>query len=522
MRNELSLGTSIIIVPYSKIVDLYTRIQFTPFLRIFILFVSGILLEPWIQLPTWALGLCLGVTYTMAWISKKETIIGWCYVSCAILLTGLILARIHTPDVTIPRDTPVLVSAEITETPVISGRWARTTGEVGFYRSAYDSTRKWIPAHERVILYIDTSHHIALGDQAAFRTYLNPIGTENGYTRLMRARGYTATAFVPRGRLLATAPNAGLTPLMLARRMQQTAVQRLSRLHLTSDQANIAIAMATGEKRSIGKELKTDYSITGTSHVLAVSGLHTGIVFLLINLLLWPLSMIRRGHVIRNVIAILALWTYAMMSGLSPSVIRAALMCSALQIALAVTTRNYAYNTLFGAAVVMLALNPGYLYDISFQLSFLAVLSILFCYKRFMRLVHTRYKTVNYLVGLVLIGLAAQIGTLPLIAAQFGNIPLVSLWINPPVVLCATVIVLLSVTWILIPLPILAPIFHTLIASAVDIQNSIVHWGASLPVAAIRGIELSPVATGAIYLFLLILALLVKTGEKPTPFTLSQ
>lgn len=501
--------------------NLPDRIRLTPFLRIVVPMIAGILLAPAVGLPTWAIAACLTACYALAWLLRGDAPAGWCYLTASILLTGLLLAQIHSPQPAMPRATPLLITAEITETPYASGRWLRTTAETGYYRGARDSARHWRPARERLVLCVDTSYHIALGDQIAFTAYLNAVDrTGSGYGRLMQARGYTAAAFVTAGHLAATTPNAGWTPLSAARHLQQAAVKRLERLHLTADRMAVATAMSTGEKRALSPSLKAAYSATGTSHVLAVSGLHTGIVFLLVNGLLWLLPLARRGHLAKNILAVAALWAFAMMSGLSPSVIRAALMCSALQIALAVTARNSSYNILFGAAVVMLAIHPGYLRDLSFQLSFLAVLSILFCYKRLYRIVRTRYKALNYVAGLFLMGLAAQIGTLPIIMHTFGNLPVVSLLVNPPVVLCASAVVLLSVVWILIPIPWLNPVFSTLLGWTVEAQNSLVEWAAGLPMATVRDVELSTPATLAIYGALLVAALLVKLRERTEPFTL--
>ena len=137
-------------------------------------------------------------------------------------------------------------------------------------------------------------------------------------------------------------------------------------------------ALIAGDKRNLDRRLKADYSKTGVAHILAVSGLHMGFVLVIANLLFGWTVLLRYGHVAKNVLVISALWFYAVMAGLSPSAVRAALMLPPHSWPLACSVPGNSCNVVLGAATLMLAANPFYLYDLSFQLSFMAVLSILF------------------------------------------------------------------------------------------------------------------------------------------------
>ena len=122
------------------------------------------------------------------------------------------------------------------------------------------------------------------------------------------------------------------------------------------DEQALCNAMTAGDRRSLSPALRAAYSRSGTSHLLAVSGLHVGIVFLLANLLLWWLPLVRHGHILRNIAVILLIWLYAAVTGFPPSVVRAALMFSVLQFALASSSEYVGMNTLAGVAFVMLLL----------------------------------------------------------------------------------------------------------------------------------------------------------------------
>ena len=121
-----------------------------------------------------------------------------------------------------------------------------------------------------------------------------------------------------------------------------------------------------------------------------------GFVLVIANLLFGWTVLLRYGHVAKIVQVISALLRYAVMAGLSPSAVRAALMLSAAQLALACSVPGNGYNVVLGAATLMLAANPVYLYDLSFQLSFMAVLSILFFYPRLYRFPEEQFWTRCY------------------------------------------------------------------------------------------------------------------------------
>lgn len=277
---------------------------------------------------------------------------------------------------------------------------------------------------------------------------------------------------------------------------------------------SMVCALVAGERRTMDRDLRAAYARTGTAHILAVSGLHMGFVMLLVNLALGWIVLLRHGHLIRNVLAILALWTYAVMAGLSPSVVRSALMLSAAQAALGASVSGNGYNVVLGTATLMLAVRPGYLSDVSFQLSFAAVLSILFFYPRLYRRRLSRHRALDALYSSLLLGAAAQIGTLPLIAYHFGNVPLVSLAINPVVIFAAFVVIGASLLWLLCPLPLWNPFLSRIVETALTVQNGMVAHAAASPAAAIEGIVLPEWAVVLAYALLGMLAVAVKLREE--------
>lgn len=142
-------------------------------------------------------------------------------------------------------------------------------------------------------------------------------------------------------------------------RLHEAASERIRRLGLSPDAEALTLAMAAGDRTELTAERRAPYARTGTAHVLAVSGLHVGMVFLYVNLLLGGLALLHRGHLVRNAAAVVTIWLFAAAAGLSPGTIRAAVMFTALQLALATTSRYAGVNILATAAFGMLLWPAG-------------------------------------------------------------------------------------------------------------------------------------------------------------------
>ena len=222
----------------------------------------------------------------------------------------------------------------------------------------------------------------------AFITYRRRIGN-----------GYIAIALLLLGMALpALRPQPAYGPAG-TNRLHEAASERIRRLHLPPDAEAVALAMAAGDQTELTPERRAPYARTGTAHVLAVSGLHVGMVFLYVNLLLGALALLHRGHLLRNAAAIAVIWLFAAAAGLSPGTIRAAVMFTALQLALATTSRYAGVNILSAAAFGMLLWRPSYLFHVGFQLSFLSVAAILLWGIPLYRRLRTPWRAANAAVG---------------------------------------------------------------------------------------------------------------------------
>lgn len=471
--------------PNFQIVKLSSHpdISAMPFAKIAPMVVLGILVGNSLPLPLYVTTAALTVCIVAAIVWRRSDAAG-IYVALSLFLFSMGLAHLNTTRDVMPKGPGLVMVMHISDTPTVSGRWVRATAMVDRFRyidGGVPDKAVWEKSGEKVIVRFDTTFSVSAGDRIISTGRAGELGGKEyaGYVRLMRRRGYSATVWVGGGDEVVVLPGKARTPMYYASRMQAAAAERLSRLDADPTAMQVALAMSIGVRQDMEPSVRETYSLTGASHLLAVSGLHVGIVAMLVNLLLYFLPVFRRGHIIKNIVAIAVIWLYAMLAGLSPSVLRAAMMFTGVQLALVSSRERNGTNILLATATVMLLINPNYLYDVSFQLSFMAVLGIFLLYKPLYSRVKTRFRAANALWSVVIIGVAATLATMPLVSYYFERIPVIGILMNPLVVVTANVTVLMSMLWIIFPLGFLNGVFSSVIGFSAGLQNSIVEFCAS-------------------------------------------
>ena len=200
-------------------------------------------------------------------------------------------------------------------------------------------------------------------------------------------------------------------------------IKKLKSTNIKTNERAIIQALVLGQKKDISKELYSDYAAAGAVHILAVSGLHVGILFIIFSSLFKPLLRIRYGPYIRNLLVVFCLWCFAFIAGLSPSVTRAVVMFSFLIFAKTINRQTSTINNLFLSFFVLLIYDPLWLFQVGFQLSYLAVFSILLIQPRINIFYHPRFYLDKLLWDICTVSFAAQIGIIPLSLYYFHQFP---------------------------------------------------------------------------------------------------
>lgn len=249
----------------------------------------------------------------------------------------------------------------------------------------------------------------------------------------------------------------------------------LARYIRNEQEYGIAAALVLGIKHHLDEDLKQAYTNAGVTHILAVSGMHVGIIFGLLNVLLSFLPVRKHGRVFHVAITLLVLWLYAFITGLSGSVLRAVTMFSLVTIAQNIGRNTNIYNTLSASAFILLLYNPFLLMDVGFQLSYLAVLSIVYFYPKLYALYEPTNHFINFLWQMVCVSVAAQVFTLPVSLYHFHQYPTYGVLASVLVVPIGQVILILGVSLLFVSfLPYVPELVGWLLEKTIWICNRIV------------------------------------------------
>jgi competence protein ComEC len=270
-------------------------------------------------------------------------------------------------------------------------------------------------------------------------------------------------------------------------------------------ESGIASALVLGVKDELNNDIKATYSNTGTMHVLAVSGLHVGLVFGLLNLGLKRLRNTRANRLLSAILLLSLIWSFAFITALSASVLRAAVMFTFIVFAQLLQKRSNIYNTLAAAALVLLMIEPFYLLDVGFQLSFVAVLAIVYLQPKIYRLWAFENFWLDKIWVLVAVSLAAQVGTIALSLFYFHQFPVYFLLTNLIAVPLSTGILYIGLAVLLFsPIPYLNVLLGEVMETMLYLMNESMRWLEKWPGALVNRIPFSGFQAVLIYLCILL------------------
>lgn len=289
--------------------------------------------------------------------------------------------------------------------------------------------------------------------------------------------------------------------------VRQQLINIFSNSGISGRQLSVFSALTLGYKNKLDSQIKKAYSGAGAMHVLAVSGMHVGIIFLVLNGVFSLLFFFNKRGSIKYLIIIICLWAYAFLTGLSTSVLRATLMLTFILIGHLFKKRINVYNSLSASALFLLLLNPNSLFELSFQLSYIAVLGIVFFYSKIYNLIKAPTFVFNKLWELTAVSLSAQLVTFPIGLYYFHQFSTYFCLSNIVVSIAAVVLMLGGIVLVAVsPFAYLSGIVGMGLNYVVDIVNSFVLWVNNLPYAVLSSISLDAVQVFVIYAIIISLS----------------
>lgn len=385
-----------------------------------------------------------------------------------------------------------------------------------------DSSYRKTTLNHKAIVYLSRdslSECLGCGDELiAYTGFSTPANNGNpdefDYARFLLRHQVSAIGNVHTGKWRRISQDAVHSFRQKAFDCRERVLAIYRHLGFQGDDFAVLSALTVGYKEGLSEEIRESFSVSGSSHVLALSGLHIGFLYALLWFCLrWLPGRWRAMAVLRTLLIIAFLWGFAFFTGLSASVVRSVFMFSLFALSGLSRRKNFFLNTLFAVAFFMLLCRPVWLFDVGFQLSFCAVTAILLLQPRIYRWfpgVHSRIG--HYLCSLMSVSIAAQIGTAPLVLLYFSRFSthflLTNLLVIPLVsfIMYATVIMLLFTPYF--PLQSIIAIG---VKWLIGLLNFCVRWVEQLPWASFDGIWLYGTDVLGIYLFLFLLGYYLNT-----------
>lgn len=351
--------------------------------------------------------------------------------------------------------------------------------------------------------YEANSAELKVGDGVSVRSrlymphnYPHKDGRKFDYRMFLLCKGYSATTRIYPNRIEMKRVDASNVPvteksMIMCLRLREQLAGYMVKAGMDENTQAVTLAMTLSDKSLIDKRLRSVYSDAGVSHILALSGLHLSIIYAFFALLLLPIG---RGWMFSLAI-LTATWSFVFIIGMPPSAVRAAVMLTVYSLLSMCYRERMSVNVLAFTAFAMLTVSPLTVYDVSFQLSFTAVLGILLLFRPICILLNVdaiiKFKVVKWAICLLITSLSAQAATAPIVAYCFGTFPVYFLLSNIVVVPLATVILILSA--ILLFTSFFTHSIMAFMAQALDYvvyaQHQFLTFVSSLPCSSITGLH---------------------------------
>ena len=362
-----------------------------------------------------------------------------------------------------------------------------------------------IPHAEKVIAWFDKKHFdttLMAGDQLFIYTKLQEIKGKNNpydfdYRSMMHNLGIDYSVYVSRYKKSGIQSNK---LIYIGERMRDKLISLLNQSNIQKNELAVISALTLGYRSELDKETRDYFTDTGTIHVLSVSGLHVAMIFYILSLLFSPINQGKSAKYIYPAFMIMLLWGYAFITGFSPPVQRATLVFSFVIIGKILKRPVNIFNSLFASALILILYNPHVLFDIGFQLSYLAIFGIVLLQPPFDKILQVKNKTLKWGWTLFTASIAAQIVTFPLSIFYFKQFPNL-FWLSNFIAIPGTTLILwlTMLFFVVSPISILSNSHAALLQLVTHQLLLVLKWMSNLPHAVSDGIIYDHFQTIVIY-----------------------
>jgi len=316
--------------------------------------------------------------------------------------------------------------------------------------------------------------------------------------------------YIDQQQAILVARHRGHPLIAFALSLRQKQIELLEKLIRDQEAFAVASTLILGYRADLSPETLAAYAKTGTIHALSVSGMHVGIIYIV---LMWVLQFLDRwkpSKILKTFLIIGLIWFYALITGFSPSVLRSAIMLSSFILAKTWSRRANSYNILAFSAFILLIYQPFLLFDVGFQLSYLAVFGLLYLQPKIHSLFYFKAGWADKCWQFMAMSLAAQLATFPLSIYYFHQFPVYFLLSNLFILVPATLMMYVGISMLLFRLYFLAPVLEWII----NFTNAGLKWIAELPYSTISAIWWTKMELILLFIFLVLFCLALSTIHK--------
>lgn len=297
--------------------------------------------------------------------------------------------------------------------------------------------------------------------------------------------------------------------------MRDFLLETMQKLGVQGEEYSVAAAILLGYDDSLPQELRQKYVAAGAMHILCVSGLHVGVIFMVFSYMLAFLDDRKKWqYVMKNCVLFVLIWFYALIAGLAPSILRATIMLSFVIVGNMINRKGVLLNSLAASAFILLCVNPANLFDVGFQLSYLAVIGIVVLQVPISKIVYSKYKIINKIWEITSVTIAAQIATAPFTIYYFHQFPIYFWLSNLFMTPISSVVIMGGMIMLLVFfIPYVNVAVAWIVSKMIYVMNFGLSWIESLPYSIVKGLYVNDIQFVVLLITLLLLLLLIECKD---------
>lgn len=409
------------------------------------------------------------------------------------------------------------LKTEIIAAPIEKDKTYKCIGRVKQIKTA---AGKWKPVNGKLLFYLtkETDFIPKLGDELVLKSSIKPIPERKNpsqfdyrqylyYHNIFHQTYIGKTNFIVLGR-------QGNALYNYAYDLREKLIASFQKNGLQGNELAVAGALLFGVTDQLEPSLIRAYAATGALHVLSVSGLHVGIIYGFLQLVFSFFPASRKSQLIKGTLILCCIWFYALLTGLTPSVLRSATMFTFVVLGQLLTRKSSPLNSIAASAFVLLAYDPFLIMEVGFQLSYLAVAGILFIHPLIESTITVRNKFVRPIWAITSVSIAAQIATFPLGLMYFHQFPNYFLFSNLIVIPLSGIILYIGILASVIGIfPVVQHYLIELLSYTIYALNSIVSYIEELPYALLEGISIGIKESLLCYCIIALVLVWINTGR---------